>query len=292
MRVVITGINGLLGKDIGRVFSSDEKYEVYGLGRAECLNKGICYRRLDLTDQEEVKSVLAEIRPELIIHCAAYTKLDDCEKNHGYAKLMNVDVTGLLAEQTSRFVYISSDAVFSGDKGNYKEEDASDAINYYGHTKYLGEKAALKNQNSLVIRSSIYGFNTNENQSIAEWGARNLSVGKSVNGFTDVIFNPLYSWQLAQILLELVKNDCKGVLHLGSDEVLSKFDFFRLLARELNVDEGLVNPVSVDSIEFLAKRTKNTSLNVEKMSELTGRKASLATGIKQLVADMRLQKRF
>ena len=84
MRVLITGINGLLGKDIAKVFAANKDYEVYGTGRAVCLNPDINYRKADLTVEKEINSILDEIEPELIIHCAAYTKLDDCEKNQEY----------------------------------------------------------------------------------------------------------------------------------------------------------------------------------------------------------------
>ena len=292
MRVLITGINGLLGKDIGKVFVKNEDYEVYGVGRASCLNPKINYRKVELTDENALKSILDEIKPEMIIHCAAYTKLDDCEKNQEYAQIMNVKVTKQLAEYTDKMVYISSDAVFSGSKGNYREDDVSDAINYYGFTKFQGEKAALHNKKAVIIRSSIYGFNTNENQSIAEWGARNLVMGHSINGFSDVIFNPLYSLQLANILLKIVENDLRGVFHLGAKMTVSKYDFFRLIAKELEVDENLVKPMSVDAIDFTAKRTKDTSLNIEKIGAILDENNDLLAGIKQLIADMRYNKRL
>lgn len=292
MRVLVTGINGLLGKDIGNIFSQNKTYEVYGLGRAKCLNEKINYRRVDLTDFNELGNILDEIRPDIIIHCAAYTKLDDCEKNQDYARLMNIEVTEYLAGRADRFVYISSDAVFSGHKGNYKEDEVSDAVNYYGYTKYAGERAAEKNEKALIIRSSIYGFNTNGNQSIAEWGARNLVAHNAINGFEDVKFNPLYSVQLASILMELIEQDYKGIFHLGSRITISKYDFFRLLARELNVDEKLVIPVSVDAVTFVAKRTKDTSLNIEKISGIINKYNNLEDGIKQLVSDMKYYRRL
>lgn len=292
MRVLITGINGLLGKDIGKVFLRSKDYEVYGLGRAECLNPKINYKKADLTNFHELKLILDEIKPDIIIHCAAYTKLDDCEKNHDYAQLMNVKVTEFLAEYAEKIVYISSDAVFSGNKGEYRENDTSDAINYYGYTKYLGEGAALKNNDALIIRSSIYGFNTNENQSIAEWGARNLNIHQQINGFVDVRFNPLYSMQLASLLLEMVRRGYKGIYHLGSKKDLSKYEFFKILAKKMGVDEELVKPVSVDTINFTAKRTKDTSLNIDKICASIDKYNDLNTGIEQLIADMKYYQRI
>ncbi len=296
MKVLITGINGLVGKDIGHVFLERGGFDVYGAGRAECMDPKVKYEKLDLADLAKLDAFLAKVKPELIIHCAAYTKLDDCEKNQAYADRMNVGVTRFLAHHTGQFVYISSDAVFSGNKGNYKEEDPSDAVNYYGYTKYQGEIAAMQNKQALVVRSSIYGYNTNENQSIAEWGARNLTKGMQINGFTDVKFNPLYSLQLAGLLYEMVKKGCKGTFHLGSDTTVSKYRFFQLLAQALGKDPALVHPVSVASIDFLAKRTTDTSLDIGKISSVSGiavgQYNGLQDGIRTLVADMKSHKRL
>lgn len=292
MTILITGVNGLLGKDIAKVMQKSGEYRVVGVGRAECKNPEIEYRKIDLTDKSMLENVVSEIVPDMIIHCAAYTKLDDCEKNKEYAYEMNVVATKNLAQYSRRFVYISSDAVFSGKTGNYSENDSSDSINYYGYTKYMGEKMAAANGNSLIIRSSIYGYNLNDNQSIAEWGIKNLKNGKQINGFSDVIFNPLYSVQFANILLELIQNECIGVYHLGSKQVISKYEFFRLCAKEIGVDERLVNPVSMEEVDFLAKRTKNTSLCIDKAQQYIEGKNDINKGISQMVYDMKLHNRY
>lgn len=287
MIALVTGVNGLLGKDIAKVMFEKGSCKVIGTGRAECKNLDIDYVKIDLTDTSRLEQLLTDIEPDIIIHCAAYTKLDDCEKDNEYAYRMNVEVTRYLAEHAKRFVYISSDAVFSGKTGNYKENDNSDAINYYGYTKYMGEKAAEVCENHLIIRSSIYGYNLNDNQSIAEWGIRSLRDGKAINGFKDVIFNPLYSVQLADILLRMIQKECTGVYHLGSEQVVSKYEFFKLCAREIGAEENLVNPTSVDEIDFIAKRTKDTSLCVDKACEYMDGQNDILGGISQMVQDMK-----
>ena len=292
MKVLITGVNGLLGKDIAKVFAGTGEYQVCGVGRAECYNKEIKYCKVELTDYDQVSNLLKDYCPDIIIHCAAYTKLDDCEKNQEYAKKINVEVTEYLAKSAKYFVYISSDSVFSGEKGNYVESDASDAVNYYGHTKYLGELAARNAECALIIRSSIYGYNLNDNQSIAEWGARNLMAGKDINGFGDVIFNPLYSVQLAKSLLYLVKNGYTGIVHLGAKQVVSKYEFFCMLAKMLEVDEAMVHKASVKSVKFLAQRTLNTSLQSERIHEELSCYNDLYEGMRQLICDMKEDNRI
>lgn len=286
MTVLITGVNGLLGKDIARVMHEKGKFTVIGTGRAECKNADIDYVKMDLLDTARLERVLADVAPEVVIHCAAYTKLDDCEKNNEYAYQMNVEVTKHLATHAKRFVYISSDAVFSGKSGNYIETDPSDAINYYGYTKYMGEKMAELCDNHLIIRSSIYGYNLNNNQSIAEWGIKNLKEGRQINGFSDVMFNPLYSVQLADILLNLIQQGCTGVYHLGAKQTVSKYEFFKLCAQAIGADESLVNPTSVDEMDFFAKRTKNTSLCIKKAAAYMNDQNDIVIGISQMIQDM------
>lgn len=291
MTVLITGVNGLLGKDIAKVMYEEGRCRVIGTGRAECKNSDIEYIKMDLTDLNALEQIAAEAAPDILIHCAAFTKLDDCEKDNAYAYKMNVEVTKHLAAHAKRFVYISSDAVFGGKTGNYTETDKSDAINYYGYTKYMGEKMAEVCDNHLIVRSSIYGYNLNDNQSIAEWGIGNLREGRQINGFSDVIFNPLYSVQLAEILLCLIQKGCTGIYHLGSKQAVSKYEFFRLCAKAIGADERLVNAASVDEINFLAKRTKNTSLCIDKASGYMNGRNDIFNGISQMIQDMKFHNR-
>ena len=113
-----------------------------------------------------------------------------------------------------------------------------------------------------------------------------------INGFQDVIFNPLYSLQLAQSLLYLVENQYTGVIHLGSKQTISKYDFFRKLAKMLGVDERLVHAISVDSVSFYAARTKNTSLHTEDELDYLNRYCDLDEGMRQLISDLKKDRRI
>lgn len=291
-KILITGVNGLLGKDIYSVFNAISDYDIYGIGRksATVTTLGNNYIQLDLTELEKVEQLIKNLNPDIIVHCAAYTKLDDCEKNKEYAYKMNVKVTEILAKNVSYMIYISSDAVFSGNKENgYTEEDSSEALNYYGQTKYEGEVAARKCEKFLIIRSSMYGYKLDESSSIAEWGIRNFLKGKEITGFSDVIFNPLYSKQLSRLLLKMMQDELVGTYHLGASQSVSKYVFFQMISHNLGKDIELVKEGSVKNINFVAKRTLNTSLSINKIKGIydLDEEIDLQRGINEMIRDMK-----
>ncbi|WP_026498564.1 SDR family oxidoreductase [Butyrivibrio sp. WCD2001] len=292
MRVLITGINGLVGKDIAELFAAND-YDVVGVGRSANCVVDVNYYSLDLTEQDRVESLIKEVNPEITIHCAAYTRLDDCETNKDYAYSMNVDVTDFLAGHSKRFVYVSSDAVFSGnDGGGYSEESIAEPINYYGLTKLEGEKKAKNNANSLIVRSSLYGYRPDNESAIAEWGLRSILNGTEITGFSDVIFNPMYSKQFADAIKVLIEKGCLGTYHLGCDECISKYEFFCRIAEIAGKNSELVKCGNMSGKVFKAQRTKNTSLDVSKFTSEIKKKYSLNEGLSAFVKDVREKKGF
>ena len=292
MKILVTGINGLVGKDIADLFAKNN-YKVIGVGRSDKCVVDVEYKQIDLTDFEELGNFLNGLKPDAIIHCAAYTKLDDCENNPAYASKMNVDVTEFLATRCERFVYVSSDAVFSGnDNEPYNEEFQPNPINYYGRTKYEGEAKARLNGNAIIVRSSLYGYRPDNESAIAEWGLRSLLRDEAITGFSDVKFNPLYSKQFAEAVKFLFEGNFGGIYHLGCSENLSKYDFFRKIASVAGKDQGLVNEGRVSDKVFKAQRTKDTCLNIDKFTSVYGKKFSLEAGLNSFVEDVREAKGF
>lgn len=286
MKILITGINGLLGKDILQAFVKDEKYELFGVGRKNFRHVGVKYTQLDLTNYNDLKEYADSVKPDAVIHCAAYTKLDACEENKKYAYKMNVDVTEKLSSICNHMIYMSSDAVFSGNKGLYSEDDNPDPVNYYGLTKYQGELAASQRRTNLIIRSSIFGYSHDtDNVSIAEWGLKNLYKNQGISGFEDVYFNPLYSRVLGQKIKNMCDNRVEGLYHLGSIDRISKYEFFVMLADKLGVDRSLVTASSVKTKSFIAKRTLDTSLSTAKYISEFGCGLSVDKQIEDYVAD-------
>lgn len=285
MKILVTGINGLLGKDVAAELLKYEDNQVFGIGRADCLMKGVDYTKLDITDFNMLTDYLHKNSIEAIVHCAAITKPDQCEKEPELAYKTNVEATGVLADHGCRMIYMSSDAVFSGTKGDYKEDDTPDPLNLYGELKAKGETVTLKNKNGVVLRSSIYGYNTNSNVSIAQWGIANIRKHHPMRGFNDVIINPLYSKQIAEIMAKLLKNDYCGVLNIGCLEKVSKYDFFCTIARKMGIEPNFIESCSIDVMGFDVPRCKNTTLDVSRLKEVLGKEYSFDKGVEQFLKD-------
>ncbi len=278
-RVLITGAGGMLGKDIVEIFARDKRYNVFGTIREKELRKpAVTYIKADLTNTKDTKKVLSKSKPNIIIHCAAIVNLDICEKNKKYTDLLHIKSTEILSSHkngSTKFVYISSDSVFNGKTGNYTELDKPDPLNYYAHSKRMGEQAAMaNNKNALIIRTNIYGFHIPPGNSLVEWALNNFALKNKVNGFTDVIFNPVYTKQLARTIKYILENHVKvtGILNVGSTKPLSKYAFLRSLSKEFGFKQSLIRPVSVDDSDLKTPRPKNTTLNIAKLTKIVGKK--------------------
>ena len=287
MKILITGINGLLGKDIGFCLGLNSGNTLYGIGRTfECRVPNIKYTRLDISHLNNLAEYLRNLQPDVIVHCAAVSKIESCEANHEYAKLVNVDATRLLAQHNCRMIYISSDAVFDGLLGNYSEEAKVSPISFYGQTKYMGEEETLKNNvNSVILRTSMYGYNINTNVSLAQWAANNIKGNTEFKGFNDVITNPMYTKQIAEVISHLLTHDFTGILNLGCNEQVSRYDFFCMLARKMCGNKDIICSVSVDSMNFKVPRTKNTVLSVSKLKNTLDLNFSIEDGLDNFFLD-------
>lgn len=287
--VLITGSNGMLGKDMVRIFTSKNLYNVYGLNRTEKKQFDIKEYVCDLTDFRMTREVLEEINPDIIINCAANINLDSCEKDRESSYKINAEVAGMLASYKpleTKYIYFSTDSVFDGISENYKEDDETNPLNYYAYTKLEGERLSLEqNPNSIVIRTNIYGFNIPGRNSLVEWALNSLKANNEISGFKDVYFNPLYTKQLAEVSYRLIKSNFKGLINVGCKQKLSKYDFLVKLSNQFGINPNLIRSTSVDSMNFNSKRPKNTTLNTEKVQNLISINPNIDDGIQELYQD-------
>lgn len=291
MRILVTGSSGMLGKDIVEILSKDVDCFVVGFSRTVNPYLSTDHQVIgDLTDLEFLSSSLDEIKPDVIIHCAAIVNVDECETNKRVAEALHRDVTGILARYKSgstRFIHISTDSVFDGQKGSYTEEDTPNPINYYAKTKRDGEIVVLENNhNAVVIRTNIYGYHLEHGKSLVEWAINNLKQGKSINGFTDVYFNPVYTKQLGEVIKDIIPTKYfKGILNVTSKDYCSKYEFLLRIARQFNFNPNLIEKNSVRSFEFLAPRPVNTTLNADLLKSVFDKVLTLQDGLSALNRD-------
>ena len=192
--------------------------------------------RIDLSkDDDTLRGLISDIKPDAIIHCAAVTNVDACESDYQLAHLTNAlscEKLASLAGPDVKFIYISTDSVFDGKIGGYEETDRPLPINNYAKTKREGEVYTEKHsKNFIIIRTTIFGWNRVSGVSFAEWIFSSLKEKKPIKMFTDVIFSPINASALALLIHELLEKDFVGTLNVGSRNSCSKYDFGIKLAR-------------------------------------------------------------
>jgi dTDP-4-dehydrorhamnose reductase len=267
--VFITGIAGMLGSNIAYLLR--DRFKVSGIDLNEVSIGGVANYTGSIFDTAALEKYLEENRTDVFIHCAALVNLDECEADPVYAEKLNFEVTRDLSElcrrKGIRFIFISTDALFDGEKqGLYTEEDTPRPKSVYGKTKLMAEESVLKAPDNLVIRTNIYGFNYREKYSFGEWIMASLLSGIELNMFYDILFSPILVNELAEIICQCIKQDVYGLYHISGTGAVSKYEI-ALVFREAFGREGSINGVSADSFDFKAPRAKNMGLDNKKIRE-------------------------
>ncbi|MBU6389802.1 SDR family oxidoreductase [Patescibacteria group bacterium] len=282
----------MLGRKVVEILLDSPRYTVYGVEKHKQEVSSPAFTVYgDLTDPAFITSLLTESKPAVIIHCAAITDVDLCERDHGLARTLHVDTTKQLASYApAKFMYISTDSVFDGQSGGYTESDTPAPQNYYALTKLEGEQAALSaNPQTTVLRTNIYGFHYPLGRSLAEWAVSSLKAGEKIHGFTDVFFNPLYTKQLARIISFFSESNFHGIIHAASSQNISKYDFIRSIATKLQLSLDLLQPGRLRKENMSARRPTNSTLNINMMKGLYPNlnDLSLEAGIQEFCIDYR-----
>jgi len=280
----------MLGKHIVSLFSTLRGFDVFACDRVA--HPGCDEKKQilgDLTSSPFLNSVLCDVKPNVIVHCAAIVDVDACGMDKDAADAIHCGVVRRLSSfnpALTQFVNISTDSVFDGLQGNYSETDIPNPLNYYAKSKLAGEQIALENNpNSVIIRTNIFGFNYHSGASLVDWALEGLLAGQPIVGFNDVFFNPLYTRQLARCIAEIIEKEFAGVINIATDERVSKFDFLLRLAQSFNLSLDLIQADTVESVKFLAPRPKDTFLNTELMKSAFGWEFTIAQGLKELRND-------
>ena len=263
-KVLITGTTGMLGKHFVELFSN--RYNVYTLNR----NDG------NLFDFEFVNNFVSSLEPDIIVHCIADTNLSRCEKNKENTLMLHCGLTDCLSSFKSRFIYISSDS-------------CKEPLDFYAKTKWLGEKiTCLNNKNSVILRTNIYGFNSSGGNSLVEWAIKNFKTNKTIKGFSDIIFNAIYTKQLVEVTDRIINSNFTGHLDVGGNYQISKFNFLKKLSNLFGYG-NLVKSSTSSELDTDIKRPKNTILDVEKLKDKFDISLSLEEGLKKLKQDMEIK---
>ena len=259
MRIIVTGATGQLGTDLTANLHK-RNHDVYGFGS----------RDLDITDATVVSATLARLRPDAVIHCAAYTAVDLAEDEKDRCSRINHDGTENIAQACAeigcKLLYISTDYVFPGDgERPWEPDDTAEPLNYYGLTKYQGEVAvrAATDRYFIVRISWVFGLHgKNFVKTMLRLGAER----ESLTVVADQIGSPTYTRDLSRLLADMIETDQFGIYHATNEGFCSWYEFADAIICKAGL-AAKVNPVMSAEYPTKARRPLNSRMSKEKLTE-------------------------
>jgi dTDP-4-dehydrorhamnose reductase len=265
-RIIISGGRGLLGR--GLLQDLVKKNSVLAISNGD--GTFDCSVNLDIRERAKIIKLVGNFSPNLIIHTAALTNLDYCEKNKKDAWEVNVEGTRNIAlacrEIGAKMIYVSTDYVFDGNNGRYKETDTPNPISTYAQTKYEGERIVSELSNHLICRTSVlYGNHPRPN--FVVWVVNELRKGNKINVVKDQFNSPTLADDLSDMIIKLVEAEQTGIFHTAGRERINRLDFVKKITEVYDLDYSLVNPIDTKDLNWVAHRPMDSSLDVSKVSK-------------------------
>ena len=268
LKLLVTGAGGLLGSAVAKIAS--ERHSVFSGFRRRVPKFGEPVA-IDLLNLDRIQRVVRTLKPDAILHAAALTDVDRCEAEKRVATRVNYEATKVISAAAARagayFLYMSTDAVFDGERGMYRETDRPNPINHYGLTKLMGEEAVrAAGVKSCIARSSvIYGSRPAAlKDNFAIWLIEKLTAGHPVNIVTDQFVSPSLNSNVAEMVLELTERSLTGTYHASGASRVSRYDFAGALAATFRLDASLIRAVRMKDMKWTAPRPRDSSLDVSK----------------------------
>jgi len=268
LKLLITGASGLYGSKLAKL-ALDRGIEVYS-SDIQGLSIYGNFVKLDIVGKAQVDEAFQNIKPDVVVHAATLTDVDKCEMDKELAWRVNVEGTKNIVEASKSagafLVYISTDYVFSGEKGCYVESDSPEPINYYGITKLEAETVVMQNMaesDFFIGRPSvIYGSTPAAGKvNFALWLIEALRKGDRVKIITDQWNTPTLNTNLAEMTLEVIERRLNGVYHTCGATRVSRFEFATKIADTFGLDKSLIDKVTSAQFTLPAKRPMDSSLD-------------------------------
>jgi len=254
-KILITGGGGQLALSFYSMFQN--KYQIYSLSR----------KQLDVTNIDQIENVLQKYNPDTILHCAAMTNVDGCEKNPILAESINsLSIKKIVDVFKGDFLYISTDYVFDGSNGPYEENDTPNPINIYGKTKLLGEKMLQENsKNWTILRTNVL-FDSQSEASFLSWVINSLNEEKDIEVVDDQFNNPIWVNDFSYVIDLVITKNIKGLFHIGSNKIYSRYEFAIMIAKVFGLNDRKIHPIKTEKLNQIAKRPLKSGLIFDKLS--------------------------
>jgi dTDP-4-dehydrorhamnose reductase len=283
MKVLITGSNGLLGQHLIPVFLQDGRYTVVATGRGPNrlpAQEGYTYEATNLRDATSVNHLLEKHQPDVLIHAAAMTQVDDCERNKDACWDINVSATRYLIQASEKysktlFIFLSTDFVFDGVQGPYAEEDAVNPISYYGASKVAAERLVRNSKLDWAIVRTVlvYGVAADPKRSnIITWVKNNLEQGKKLKVVIDQWRTPTLVQDLAEGCKLVADKKATGIYHISGSETLTPYEMAVQTAGYFKLNPQMLEKVDAKTFTQPAKRPAKTGFVIDKAIKELGYK--------------------
>lgn len=274
-KVVIIGSNGLLGQTVVNKIYGHDLYKLYTMASGENRNSkatNIAYFEINLSDFKTIKLQLNLIDPDFIINALAMTNVDACELEKETCDAINVAFVKKLAlvskELRARFIHISTDFIFDGEKEDFYEElDIPNPVNYYGLSKLKAEKAIQGITSNFTILRTILVYGKVENMkrsNLVLWVKKSLENGESIRVINDQYRMPTYVGNLANACVAAMDKEATGIFHISDKEYLSIYQIALQIADFYNLPKDLIREISTEELGQKAKRPPKTGFVLDK----------------------------
>ncbi|MFN7312220.1 MAG: SDR family oxidoreductase [Bacteroidota bacterium] len=274
MKVLVTGSNGLLGQKLTDYYKTRQGVELIATARGADRyphQAGYNYQSLDITNEQEVKQVIAQFKPNVVINTAAMTNVDACESDQAGCDALNVNAVKYLVEacnsHSAHFVHLSTDFIFDGTHGPVTEHELPKPLSYYGNSKYLAEQWVMQHSKSWAILRTVlvYGVVADMSRSnIVLWAKTNLEQGKTLNVVGDQFRTPTLAEDLAQGCVLAADKKAQGIYNISGKDFMSVFDLVYRVATFFKLDKSLLNLSTSEGIKQPAKRPPITGFIIDK----------------------------
>ncbi|MFT5668880.1 MAG: dTDP-4-dehydrorhamnose reductase [Vicingaceae bacterium] len=296
-KILVTGSNGLLGQKLVALLASDNEIELIATSRGG--NRilkvtGFTYESMDITSAKDVMRVFGKFKPEVVINTAAMTNVDACESDKKECWLLNVTaVEHLIAaskKHETHLIHLSTDFIFDGEAGPYKETDKPNPLSYYGESKLAAEKLLQNATCTWAIARTIIVYGIVEDMSrsnIVLWAKAALEKKQKLTIVNDQFRSPTLAEDLAKGCVLIAKKQAVGIYHLSGKDTMSIVDLVRRVAKYYKLDESYIEEITTASLNQAAKRPPKTGFILDKaVKELGYNPVSFEEGIKFLESQL------
>lgn len=272
-KIFITGANGLLGQKLVTQLVEEGDFLVIASGKCECRlpGDGFEYISVDITNETQVEETIHEVSPDIIIHGAAMTNVDQCELNQEDCYDANVNATAYLIQAAKQvnahFIFVSTDFIFSGEEGPLDENAAPAPVNYYGKTKLIGEQMVMESGLKWAIARTVLVFGIAHDLSrtnIVLWVKSSLENGKEINVVDDQFRTPTLAEDLAAGCVLIAKKGAEGVYNISGPDFLTPYEMAQATAEYWGLDASLIKRADSTTFTQPAKRPLKTGFIIEK----------------------------